>query len=54
MPSIYIIIILQKFFSPLEGDISQTKCRPDLRLTPKVVGFYKLQDDVKFIVIGDP
>ena len=34
-----IYIILQKFFWPLEGDISRKKCRRDLRLTPKLAGF---------------
>ena len=28
----------------MEGDISMTKCGADLRLTLKVVEFYKLQD----------
>ena len=39
---IYIIIIylnIRKFFWPLEGDISRKNCRPDFRLTPKLVGF---------------
>ena len=41
------------FFWPLEGNSSKTKCRLDLRLTPKLLAFYKLQDDVQLIV-GHP
>ena len=33
--------------------ISRKKCRSDLRLTPKLGGFYQLQGDVKFILIGN-
>ena len=40
-------------FWPLEGDISRKKCRPDLKLTPKLRGFCLLQGDVKFNLIGN-
>ena len=48
----YCNCILQNIFTALEGNISKTKYCPDLTLIPKVVGFYKLQDDVKFILLG--